>query len=117
MNGTMVGRLIWKDWYLNRGMIIAAIAAGVATLAAIATMPRSTIAMIVAMIVLATILIGVGAKVTMSAAEERKQQTLPFVMSLPISYREYTTAKIVGGMLIFLVLWVALVAGVVATIL
>ena len=54
---------------------------------------------------------------TMSAAMERRQQTLPFVMSLPISYREYTTAKIVGGMLIFLVLWVALVAGVVATIL
>jgi ABC-2 type transport system permease protein len=117
MNWTMVGRLIWKDWYLNRGMIIAAIAAGVATLAAIATMPRSTIAMIVAMIVLATILIGVGAKVTMSAAEERKQQTLPFVMSLPISYREYTTAKIAGGLLIFLVLWGALVVDIVATIL
>ena len=40
MNWTMVGRLIWKDWYLNRGMIIAAIAAGVATLAAIAMMPE-----------------------------------------------------------------------------
>ena len=31
-------------------------------------------------------------------------------MSLPISYREYTTSKIVGGMLIFLALWVPLVA-------
>jgi ABC-2 type transport system permease protein len=117
MNWTMVGRLIGKDWYLNRWPILASIGAGAATLAAVAARPNSTIAMILGLVVLATILIGMGAKVTMSAAEERKQQTLPFVMSLPISYREYTTAKIVGGLVIFLVLWGALVADIVATIL
>jgi ABC-2 type transport system permease protein len=117
MNWTMVGRLIGKDWYLNRWPILASIVAGAATLAAVATKPHSTIAMILGVVVLATILIGMGARVTMSAAEERKQQTLPFVMSLPISYREYTTAKIVGGLLIYLVLWGALVADILATIL
>jgi hypothetical protein len=58
-----------------------------------------------------------GAMVMMSPALERKERTLPFVVSLPISYWEYTTAKIAGCLLIFLVLWTALVADLVATIL
>ena len=32
-------------------------------------------------------------------------------MSLPISYLEYTTSKIVGALLIFVPLWLAMVAG------
>jgi ABC-2 type transport system permease protein len=55
--------------------------------------------------------------VMMSASSERRQLTLPFVMSLPISYWEYTLSKIVGGMLIFFALWVPLIAASVATIL
>jgi ABC-2 type transport system permease protein len=113
----MVRRLIWKDWYLNRMGILASLIGGVTTLALVAAMHASQVALILGVIVVVTILIGMGAMVMMSAAVERKQQTLPFVMSLPISYLEYTTAKIVGGMMIFLVLWVGLVIEVVATIL
>lgn len=117
MNIAMVGRLICKDWYLNRVGILASLSGGVVTLALVALLRASEIALILGVIVLVTILIGMGAMVMMSAAIERRQLTLPFVMSLPISYREYTTAKILGGMLIFLVLWGALVADVLATIL
>jgi ABC-2 type transport system permease protein len=117
MNWTMVGRLIWKDWYLNRAPIVASIAGGIVTLAVISAMHGSTIALVMGVIVVVTILIGMGAMVMMSAVVERRQQTLPFVMSLPVSYREYTTAKIVGGLLIYFVLWAALVIDIVATIL
>jgi ABC-2 type transport system permease protein len=117
MNITMVSRLIRKDWYLSRVGILASLIGGVVTLALVAVLHASQIALILGVIVVVTILIGMGAMVMISAAMERREQTLPFVMSLPISYREYTTAKIVGGMLIFLVLWVALVTDVVATIL
>jgi ABC-2 type transport system permease protein len=117
MNIAMVIRLIRKDWYLNRAGILASLFAGVVTLGVVAAMHGSQIALLLGVIVLATILIGMGAMVMMSAEMERRQQTLAFVMSLPISYREYTTAKIAGGMLIFLVLWGALVADIVATIL
>jgi ABC-2 type transport system permease protein len=117
MNIAMVSRLIRKDWYLNRVGILASLFAGVATLGLVAAMHGSQLALILGVIVVVTILIGMGAMVMLSSAMERRQQTLPFVMSLPISYREYTTAKIVGGMLIFLVLWGALIADVVATIL
>jgi hypothetical protein len=117
MNLAMVNRLIWKDWYLNSAGILVSLIGGVATLALVAAMHVSDIALILGMIVVVTILIGMGAMVMISAANERKQQTLPFVMSLPISFWEYTTAKVVGGMLIFLVLWAALVGDIVATIL
>lgn len=117
MNWTMVARLIWKDWYLNRGWIAAALAGGIATLAFVGAMRGTQIAMMLGTIVAATILIGMGALVTMSAATERKEQTLPFAMSLPVSHLEYTASKLLGGLLIFFVLWAALVVGIVGTIL
>jgi ABC-2 type transport system permease protein len=117
MNWAMVTRLIWKDWYLNRVAILASIVGGIATLGVISAMHGSLITMILGIIVVVTILIGVGSKVMMSAVTERKTQTLPFVMSLPIGYREYTTAKILGSLLSYVALWTALVFGMVATIL
>lgn len=117
MNIAIVNRLIWKDWCLNKAGILASLIGGVVTLALVAAMHVSQIAVILGVIVEVTILIGMGAMVMISAASERRQLTLPFVMSLPITYREYTISKIVGGMLIFLVLWVPLVAAAVTTIL
>ena len=113
----MVMRLIWKDWYLNRAAILFSLIGGLVTLGAVAAAHGSQIAVILGMIVLVTILIGMGALVMVSSVTERKQQTLPFVMSLPISYWEYTTAKIVGGLLIFLGLWTAMLGAILATIL
>lgn len=117
MNIAMVRRLIWKDWYLNRAAILASLIGGVATLGVVAASHVSDIVLILGMIVVVTILIGMGAVVMASAVRERKDQTLPFVMSLPITYVEYTTAKIVGSLLIFLVLWTALLLDILATIL
>lgn len=113
----MVRRLIGKDWYLNRAGILVSLIGGMATLSLVAASRGSHIVMILGLIVVVTILIGMGAMVMMSAVTERKQHTLPFVMSLPISYPEYTTAKILGGLLIFLVLWTAMLADMLATIL
>jgi hypothetical protein len=42
---------------------------------------------------------------------ERENQTLAFTMSLPISYLEYTTSKILGNLLIFVSFWLTIVAG------
>lgn len=117
MSIAMVRRLIWKDWYLNRAWILFSLIGGMATLGLVAVSRGSQIAVILGIIIMATILIGMGAMVMMSAMTERKQQTLPFIMSLPISYLEYTTAKVVGSLLIFLVLWTAMLADMLATIL
>ena len=89
---------------MNKAGILASLIGGVATLALIAAMHDSQVALIMGMIVLVTILIGMGAMVMLSAASERRQTALPFVMSLPISYWEYTISKIAGGLLIFFAL-------------
>jgi ABC-type transport system involved in multi-copper enzyme maturation permease subunit len=41
---------------------------------------------------------------------ERENHTLAFAMSLPISYLEYTTSKILGSLLIYVPFWLAIVA-------
>jgi ABC-2 type transport system permease protein len=117
MNTHIVTRLILKDWYLSSALFVAALITGFATLAAVAAAKATMLAVILGVIVLVTILIGMGAVIMSSMVNERRQQTLPFVMSLPVSYLEYTTSKIVGCLLIFGALWLALLLGIIATIL
>lgn len=109
MNLNMVWRLILKDWYLERWLIAGSLVTGGATLAWIAM--GGKLAWLMGLILIVTILIGIGAQLAMaSIVNERSDQTLAFVMSLPISYREFTASKIFGSLLIFLVPWVSLAA-------
>lgn len=108
MNYSMIKRLILKDWYLQRWAIFGSIAAGAATLAI--TVSGGKAAFILGLIAFITVLVAIGAHLAVSAMVlERKEQTLPFVMSLPVSYREYTAAKILGNLIIFLIPWLTLV--------
>jgi ABC-2 type transport system permease protein len=110
MNYAMVRRLILKDWYLNRWIIIASVPAGLAALAIVLT--GKPIAFMLCIILLCMIVIGVGAQLAMvTTINERKEQTLAFVMSLPVSWREYTTAKILANLILFLIPWLPLTAG------
>jgi ABC-2 type transport system permease protein len=49
-----------------------------------------------------------------NVVNERKKQILPFLMSLPISVTQYTTAKLLSTVGMFVVPWVTLVAAAVA---
>lgn len=117
MNISIVKRLILKDWYLNRAMIASSLGAGLVTIAGVAAWHGTQLAVMFGMVVLVMIMIGIGAILMVTTVNERRQQTLPFVMTLPISYKEFTASKIVGSLLIFLVLWSALVAAMVFSIL
>ena len=109
MNYAMVKRLVLKDWYLQRYTIAVSLAGGAVSLGIIAT--GGNVAFFFGVILLITALIAMGAQLAISTiVTERKEQTLAFVMSLPISYREYTTSKILGNVIIFLVLWLSMVA-------
>jgi ABC-type transport system involved in multi-copper enzyme maturation permease subunit len=60
-------------------------------------------------VLLMTVLIGLGIELAfVKVVNERKEQTLAFVMSLPISARDYTVAKILANLLIFLIPFLAL---------
>jgi ABC-2 type transport system permease protein len=116
MNSAMVRQLILKDWYLNRWMILGSIGAGLLSLGIIVT--GSKVAFMLGIIMLVMVVVGVGAQLAVTTIlYERKEQTLAFVMSLPISWSAYTTAKILANLILFLIPWVALAAATVALIL
>ncbi len=110
MDTALIARLVVKDWSLQRRFIAVASVAGLASLLLLGhggngTFYAGTVLMI-------TVLIGVGVQLVMATVlNERTEKTLPFVMSLPISVREYTTAKMLANLLLFLVPWTLLLIG------
>ena len=110
MNYAIVKRLILKDWYLQRWAILASLAGVVATLGIIAS--GGKVGFLLGLILLIMVIISIGAHMAVSTVvNQRKEQTLSFEMSLPISYREYTAAKIWGNLIIFLIPLLAMVLG------
>jgi ABC-2 type transport system permease protein len=108
-NYATVRRLILKDWYLNRRIILGSIPVGLASLAIVFT--GKQIAYLISVILVSMIVIGVGSQLAITTTiYERKEQTLPFIMSLPVSWREYTAAKILANLIIFLIPWLIISA-------
>jgi hypothetical protein len=69
-------------------------------------------------VVLITVLFGLGLHPCMATVvSERKEQTLAFVMSLPITPRDHTVAKIAVNLLMFFVPWSLLAAATAAVVL
>ena len=115
MIALMVKRLVMKDWYFQRLPIAGSVVIGAVALVLVG-MGRQG-AFFIGTILLLTVLIALGAQLVIATViNEHTEHTLPFVMSLPISQRDYTSAKILANMLIFLVAWLALGAGTVAVI-
>lgn len=116
MNYALIKRLIYKDWYLNRWTILGYIGAGVLAISLIAI--GDELLFSAGNILLITVVIALGMHVVMSTVVgERTAQTLPFIISLPISPKDYTTAKILANMLIFLIPWLTLLIATLAVIL
>jgi len=110
INFAVVRHLILKDWYLNRGVILGSIPVGLGALALVLT--GKPVTFMLCIILLCMVIVGVGAQLAFATTiNERKEQTLAFVMSLPVSWREYTAAKILANLIIFLIPWLPLTAG------
>jgi ABC-2 type transport system permease protein len=110
MNYSIVKRLILKDWYFQRWPTCGYLAAG--AVAVILVAARSEATFYAGTILMFTVLITLGVQLPMSTIlGERKEQTLPFVMSLPVSPREYATAKILANLLTLIVPWAILTFG------
>ena len=110
MNYSMIKVLILKDWYLQRWTVLASLLGGVIALGIVCIPGNLTF--FLGLILLITTLIAVGAQLAIATmVNERKEQTLAFVMTLPISFREYTVAKLLGTLLIFMLPFLMLVMG------
>ncbi len=102
-------RLILKDWWLHTPVIILSIAGGAIGLAIVRIGGQTPVVFGAALFFIS---MGVCATLlpTSNIINERKRQTLPFVMSLPISSTRYGAAKLVSTLGMFLVTWLTLVA-------
>ncbi len=102
-------KLIAKEFYLNRWLIIGATGAGLAGLLIAA---EGRMRFNVGMLIWLTTIIAFGITLAMlSIASERKDRALQFVLSLPLSPGDYVRTKLLGLMLCFLIPWTFLTIG------
>src|SRR5262249_50049093 len=107
MSQSVVRHLIVKDFQMHRNFIVLGIVAGVIGLA---ILQLRGLAGLFGLIGFFTTLIVLGSMIPhASILNERKGRNLAFLMSLPISMVEYTTAKVLAALGMFMVPWLVLV--------
>jgi|KBSMisStaDraftv2_1062788.scaffolds.fasta_scaffold03526_5 hypothetical protein len=105
-------KLIAKDFYLNRWLLVGTTVAG---LVALLIAAEGEMRFKIGMITWLTAIVAFGVVLaTFAIANERKERTLQFVLSLPLSHGDYVRIKVIGLMLCFLAPWAVLSAGAVA---
>jgi ABC-2 type transport system permease protein len=102
MNVLMIKRLVLKDWYLHR-LAITLMTGGIALGIALLALPGNTIPLIGLNLIISLFVALTFYLPLSTVLSERTEKTLPFVLSLPTSPAEYTTAKIVANVALFLV--------------
>lgn len=106
MNRSIVARLIAKDLYLYRWLIIGTLCAGLASI--LLSGADGAIGNIGGILFVTCILV-LGVFLAMhSLLTERQSKSLIFVLSLPISPMQYTTAKVAACLIAFLIPWTVL---------
>lgn len=99
-----VQQLVIKDCQLYQKMTAIYLAGGIIGLA-ILSLPH-IYCFYMGCIILMTVMVAAGFHmINLTIINEKKEQTLPFVMSLPIRPLDYALGKLIANMLIFLVPW------------
>jgi ABC-2 type transport system permease protein len=108
MNGLVIRTLILKDWQLHRRQILISMAAGGLALGIIQL--KGETAFLVGTIWFFVSLIFLGCSLPVSnVINERKKQSIVFLMSLPVSALQYGISKVASTAGMFLVPWGAMV--------
>jgi ABC-type transport system involved in multi-copper enzyme maturation permease subunit len=106
MTRSVVSRLVLKDLYLSRWVVISSLLAG---LFSVAIMPLSGMLAYVGGVSLICTLVILNIVLVMNTVvHERKDKVLLFVLSLPISPSQYTLAKVIANAVAFGASWLIL---------
>lgn len=111
MNSLMIRRLVLKDWYLHRvaiGLICGGIFLGMALTAA----PGHTAALMGLNLILCLFIALTFYLPLSTVLNERIEKTLSFIMSLPVTPADYTMAKIVSNLVLYMLPLLATALGV-----
>lgn len=115
-DAAMVRRLIVKDWQVYQKQLYAYLAGMAVALALVAT--GHDLARAAGALLLLVLLLVVGSyAIQTSVAAERKLQTGPFVMSLPVTPMDVYWGKLLANLLIYLVPFAVVTGGMIALIL
>jgi ABC-type multidrug transport system permease subunit len=109
MKDSAVKHLVLKDWRLNRMQIFLSMAAGVLALGVIQRGGETAFVVGGVWFFMSLILVGHMLPLV-GILNERKKQNLAFLMSLPVSFLQYTTAKLLSTLGMFLIPWLTLVS-------
>ncbi|ABX04306.1 MAG TPA: hypothetical protein DEF47_18640 [Herpetosiphon sp.] len=108
---SMINHLVRKDWQINRTMMSIYLGAMLVALAMLLADDNSFVFGIGVILIL-TVLMILGIHLTTSnVISEHTQKTLAFIMSLPVSGRQYALAKILANLSMFLLPWLLALVG------
>ncbi len=112
LNMPVVHILVQKDWYLLRKLIALYMTGAFLALSFISLGEWQ---FVMGMTLLFSMVIGLGNhQLTNTIINERKEQTLPLIMSLPISPSDYVVAKLIANMTLFVIPWAVVVIATIA---
>lgn len=116
LNTPVVRLLVFKDWQLFQKQLALYVLAGIVALCFLAL--AKPWAFYVGSLMLLIVVVSASCfSISTSLVVERKEHTLAFVMSLPVSPLDFTVSKLIGNLLTFLVPYAVLLVGTLAVVL
>ncbi len=115
-DAAMIGRLIVKDWQVYQKQL-AGYVAGLLLALGLVGMGSPLLSGAGAMLLLVLLIVVGFYAIQSSIMAERKQQTQPFVMSLPVTPMDVFWSKLLANLVIYLVPFLLVVCGLLALIL
>ena len=116
LNQPLIRLLVVKDWQLFQKQLAAHVLAGIVALALLG-LARPWAFYLGSLLLIIVLVAGSCMSISNSLLVERKEQTLAFVMSLPVSPLDFTLAKMAGNLLTFGVPYLVLLLGTLVVIL
>lgn len=116
LNLPVIRLLVMKDWQLFQKQLAACVLAGIVALCLIG-MAKGWSFYLGSLLMIIVLVCAACFSISTSLLVERKEHTLAFVMSLPLTPLDYYLAKLAGNLATFLVPFLAMLAGTMAVIL
>lgn len=112
MNGSIIRQLVLKDLSIMKLPALLYLLGGLAAVAFTLRMAGSGwVFWLFGQVLFVAVLFGAGVHAAMrTIVEERREQNLAFVMSLPVTILDYTKAKIIANVALSGTIWLALTA-------
>lgn len=115
LNLPVIKQLIAKDWVLFQKQLAAYVTGGIVALCLIG-MAKGWSFYLGSLLLIVVLVAAACFSISTSLLAERKEQTLAFVMSLPVTPLDFYLAKLLGNLVTFLVPFLVMLVGTIAVI-